>query len=126
MRIDLHHYYHQDESYHRLVAMIVALSEQLTRLENRIMHTIDELADAVESLPTVAQGLTAIVTQIAEAIAQLRIDLANALANVGIPPAAQARIDAAFDKVTASTAEIQDDADRLATNLVANTPPPTP
>lgn len=72
---------------------------RINEMEKRIMASLDEVLTAVQAQSTVEDSILALVDG-------LKTQLADALANSGITPEAQAKIDEIMADVSANTAKL--------------------
>lgn len=111
MTFEIHHYLHLVDP-----QIAAQLSEVLTILRDlksqgaKAMKTLDELVAAVTAANTKTDSLITLVGGLKQQVADL-------LSGAALPAGLQAKVDAAFDAVTAEAAKVQ-------TALDANVPTP--
>jgi len=96
---------------HTIINMLSHMSNRLTQIENKVNKmsaTIDDILKAVEQERTLEASLITLVNG-------LQQQLHDALAGVTLPPAVQAKLDAALQNINANSTA-------LSTAIAANTP----
>ena len=92
MRFDLYHHFEEDGEVLRIV-------KQLLVNQEKIMATLDEVLEDVQGKSTVINSLSALISG-------LQQQIKDALANVTIPPDAQAKIDQIFAAAETNKAKL--------------------
>jgi hypothetical protein len=119
IRVEHHHYLHDDGQGH-VLAQIVAILKTLQTQGTTIMATLDDIQASEEHEGTTIGQLADAVTALKAGMAALTQQLADALAGTTLPPAVQAKVDAAF----ALSKTNSDAADAILASLAPPSPNP--
>ena len=115
MAFDIHLYIHNADDH-----SVTALLQQVLSNQRKVMATLEDIQASEEHEGTAVGQLADAVTALKDGMAALQQQLTDALSGTTLPPAVQAKVDAAFSASKANSVKV----DGILASLAP--PPPVP